>query len=148
MYSLLQYLQEMHSKDGPSLPVGEQLRGREESEVLRALHRECTFSGDYSDPEVLRTEPAELRVVVATPNACLCGTCRAQSRVTAPLVLHHLWAVGLPVRLSPLSYTGPPSGTAHFPSAYFAMWLLGSLHCGLSHCYLLLLASLPLGVGV
>lgn len=42
MYSPLQYLQEMHSKDGPSLPVGEQLRRGEESEVLRALHRECT----------------------------------------------------------------------------------------------------------
>lgn len=38
--SPLQYLQEMYSEDGPSLPMGEQLRRRKESEILCALHCE------------------------------------------------------------------------------------------------------------
>lgn len=40
MYSPLQYLQKVYSENGPSLPVGEQLRRRKEPEILRALHGE------------------------------------------------------------------------------------------------------------
>lgn len=38
--SPFQYLQKMYSEDGPSLPVGEQLCRRKESEVFCALHGE------------------------------------------------------------------------------------------------------------
>lgn len=77
------YLQEMHSKDGPSLPVGEQLRRGEESEVLRAFHHvHSSVFGSCSDS-------LWASVHLLRP--------RAVDRVQRLLSSHNCNPVGLPV---------------------------------------------------
>lgn len=107
----LQYLQKMYSKDGPPLPVGEQLRRRKESEILRALH--CEYKRSVETALNLM-ELAELAPHLPRADGCV-GMCRAQCR--GDCVTCWLW-ICLSLPQSSLSCTGPPSQSS-FPLCLF-----------------------------